>query len=318
MTTAQEEVNQGLTVLSSGKFVDLVKDNKTNWEYVKRKKQHSVVEVFPVTKEHEVIFVSQYRVPTKTHVLSFPAGLCGDEGVESEKDAAVRELYEEAGCVLTKDSIFNKVAVVFPSAGLSSESITCYLATDVQIVTSGGGVEGENIQVHKVPIDQVSSYIENSCANMSIATSVYAGIHFIQGYINIEKAKTKSSWLQRIRYNFQHRRAVLDVEKEFTGKNTFLTYLHDVDKLLMIILHFPHKWIKKIHRFWAWHHPENKIGWFRLKEAIFDWESGPRTKATKPMNAYETAFYLYPQYFDKTKELLIEWGQGPKSQPKTY
>jgi hypothetical protein len=45
----------------------------------------------------------------------------------------------------------------------------------------------------------------------------------------------------------------------------------------------------------SWHHINNKIGYFRLSEAIFDWESARYTKPDKPLNARETCLKYYPQ-----------------------
>lgn len=72
-------------------------------------------------------------------------------------------------------------------------------------------------------------------------------------------------------YNHSHRKEVLRIEKQCLGYNTFLTRFHDLDKLIMAFLFIPNKWISKIYRYLSWHHPNNKIGWFRLNEAIFDW-----------------------------------------------
>ena len=108
-------------------------------------------------------------------------------------------------------------------------------------------------------------------------------------------------------YNCSHRHEVIRIEKQCLGYNTFLTKLHDLDKLIMKFLFFPDKWISKIHRFWSWHHVKNKIGWFRINEAIFDWESARFTKPDKPLNARETCLKLYPQLKERVFTLCDKW-----------
>lgn len=110
------------------------------------------------------------------------------------------------------------------------------------------------------------------------------------------------------KYNTAHRHEVLRIEKLCLGHNTFITHFHDLDKLIMAFLFIPDKWISKIHRFWSYHHPNNKIGWLRLNEVIFDWESARFTKSDKPLNARETCLKFYPQLKDKIFENCNKWG----------
>lgn len=103
----------------------------------------------------------------------------------------------------------------------------------------------------------------------------------------------------KIKYNIDHRREVLRMEKIYLGYNTFLTRFHDMDKLIMMLLFIPDRWISKMHRMFSWHHPKNVIGWLRLSEAVFDWESARFTKPDKPLNARETCIKYYPSLKDK-------------------
>lgn len=108
-------------------------------------------------------------------------------------------------------------------------------------------------------------------------------------------------------YNTSHRREVIRIEKQCLGYNTFLTCIHDLDKLIMAFCFIPDEKISKIHRFWSWHHVNNKIGWFRLNEAIFDWESARFTKPDKPMNARETCLKLYPSLKEQVFKKCDQW-----------
>ena len=115
--------------------------------------------------------------------------------------------------------------------------------------------------------------------------------------------RVKSFW----RYNHAHRMAVLDVERKCIGHNRILTRLHDIDKFLMCLIGLPDRMISAIHRALSWHHPNNKVGWFRLDEAIFDWESARFTKPDKPLNARDTCLKYYPELKGRVFQRCNEW-----------
>ena len=108
-------------------------------------------------------------------------------------------------------------------------------------------------------------------------------------------------------YNCAHRNEVLRIEKQCLGYNTFLTRIHDIDKLIMKCFFIPDKVISKIHRTFSWHHPGNKIGWFRINEAIYDWESARFTKPDKPLNARQTCLKFYSELKDEVLPLCDKW-----------
>ncbi|MBL7220095.1 MAG: NUDIX hydrolase, partial [Phycisphaerae bacterium] len=65
------------------------------------------------------------------------------------------------------------------SAGIASEEMTLFLATELQKVGPGGGDDSENIVVHEVPLSEVPAYLDD-CRNRGVATDlkIYAGLHF--------------------------------------------------------------------------------------------------------------------------------------------
>jgi len=109
------------------------------------------------------------------------------------------------------------------------------------------------------------------------------------------------------RYNHAHRKAVLDVERKCLGHNTLLTRIHDLDKFIMCLFCIPDEAISRIHRMLSWHHPNNKVGWLRLDEAIFDWESARFTKPDKPLNARDTCLKYYPELKDEVMRRCDKW-----------
>ena len=48
------------------------------------------------------------------------------------------------------------------SAGLSTEILTIVKAEKLQKVHEGGGVDGEDIQVHRVPVSEVKQWLLNT------------------------------------------------------------------------------------------------------------------------------------------------------------
>ena len=101
------------------------------------------------------------------------------------------------------------------------------------------------------------------------------------------------------KYNHAHRLAVLEVERRCLGYNRLLTRLHDLDKFILAVFCVPDETISKLHRMYSWHHPNNKIGWLLLNEAIFDWESARFTKSDKPLNTRDTCQKYYPQLWNQ-------------------
>jgi len=120
------------------------------WESVERRNCDGIVAVVPFTNEGEAIFIRQFRPPVNNHVIEFPAGL-NDRG-ESAEDAARRELLEETGYE-AKEMMFLAKGPL--SSGSSGEILTAYLARGLIFRGIGQRDETEDIEVLKVPVDEV-------------------------------------------------------------------------------------------------------------------------------------------------------------------
>jgi len=137
--------------LWAGKFLTVKKTGR--WEYVSRTTNRPVVAIVAIDKQDHLILVEQFRPPINSNVIELPAGLAGDiEGAEDEAllDAAKRELEEETGYTTNH---WRRVTNGLSSAGLTDESTEVFAATEVVQTSSGGGVAGENITLHRVPMD---------------------------------------------------------------------------------------------------------------------------------------------------------------------
>lgn len=141
-----------------GKFITVRQQG--TWEYVSRSRGiHAAVilAIDDAADGRHVILVEQYRVPLKVNCLELPAGLVGDERAgEAAEVAAARELEEETGY---RAAHWRTVGEFYSSPGMVSESFTLLVATGLDKVGAGGGVAGEDIVVHRVPLDGIEQFI---------------------------------------------------------------------------------------------------------------------------------------------------------------
>ena len=114
--------------------------------------------LYRITPAREIILVEQGRIPMQRHVLEVPAGLVGDESEhvgESVAATAGRELLEETG--YRAGSVVPLISSP-TSAGMSSEFTHLFHATDLVREHEGGGVAGEDIIVHHVPLSELRQW----------------------------------------------------------------------------------------------------------------------------------------------------------------
>ena len=140
-----------------GKFIAAKRRGK--WEYVSRSRGIRAAVILAIDKDH-VLLVEQYRVPLGKNCIELPAGLVGDHDDNSDEDAslaATRELEEETGY---HADIMKDCGEFYSSPGMVSESFSMFKADDLTKVSDGGGVEGENITVHRVALSELSAFIE--------------------------------------------------------------------------------------------------------------------------------------------------------------
>lgn len=128
------------------------------WEYVSRARSIRAAVIIAIDSGHAIL-VEQYRVPLGRVCLELPAGLIGDdEGAEGEsaEAAAMRELEEETGYRAER---MENLGEFQSSPGMVSESFTLMRAHGLTRVGPGGGTEGENITVHRVPMRELDRFV---------------------------------------------------------------------------------------------------------------------------------------------------------------
>ena len=127
------------------------------WEYVSRVNATGVVGIIAVTTGDQIVLVEQPRLPLASRILELPAGLVGDELAETFEEAARRELLEETGYAAESlTSLFSGPS----SAGLTDEVVQIIRAEGLSRTHSGGGVGGESITVHTIPLETIETFID--------------------------------------------------------------------------------------------------------------------------------------------------------------
>jgi len=144
-------------VMWQGRFITARKRGR--WEYVGRARGIRAAVILAVDPEDHVILVDQYRVPLGKRCIELPAGLVGDHDDSADEDASVaaaRELEEETGY---RAGRIENMGEFHSSPGMVSESFTLFRAHDLVKVGEGGGVDSEDIVVHRVPVAEIEQAI---------------------------------------------------------------------------------------------------------------------------------------------------------------
>lgn len=143
-----------------GKFITAKVKGK--WEFVARSRGIRAAVILAIDPDDHVILVEQYRVPLGKPCIELPAGLIGDHDHHADEDptlAAARELEEETGYHAASMEVLGEF---YSSPGMVSESFTLLRAHGLTRVGPGGGVDGENITVHRVALSYLAGFIAES------------------------------------------------------------------------------------------------------------------------------------------------------------
>jgi ADP-ribose pyrophosphatase len=156
------------------RFID-----RDGWSFVERPQATGVVAIVAVTDDGKLIFVEQPRLPMGRTVIELPAGLAGDEpGMAGEALAAAaqRELLEETGYASAGMELLGTCCT---SPGMTNEVVAFFRARGLRKVAAGGGVAGEEIHVHEVPLGDAHAWLQGRAAGGTpIAVKVYAGLYW--------------------------------------------------------------------------------------------------------------------------------------------
>lgn len=146
-------------VMWQGRFITAKTLGK--WEYVSRARGIKAAVILAMEDDY-VLLVEQYRVPLGANCIELPAGLIGDhEEGEDTLASAARELEEETGY---RADMLEIVGEFFSSPGMVSESFSLVRARGLAKVGAGGGVDGENIVVHRIAMAELPEFVQQKRA----------------------------------------------------------------------------------------------------------------------------------------------------------
>ena len=146
-------------VMWQGRFITAKTRGK--WEYVSRARGIKAAVILAMEDDY-VLLVEQYRVPLGANCIELPAGLIGDhEEGEDTLASAARELEEETGY---RADMLEIVGEFFSSPGMVSESFSLVRARGLAKVGAGGGVDGENIVVHRIAMAELPEFVQQKRA----------------------------------------------------------------------------------------------------------------------------------------------------------
>jgi ADP-ribose pyrophosphatase len=150
-----EDADAPEEIVWEGRFMAAKKRGK--WEYVARTRNVTAAVILAIDDQNHAILIEQYRVPVGAPCIELPAGLVGDE-VEGEaiEAAAARELEEETGYRAAR---MVNLGRFYASTGMSAEYFTLLRAEGLTRIGEGGGVAGEDIAVHRVPVADVPAFV---------------------------------------------------------------------------------------------------------------------------------------------------------------
>ena len=157
-----------LEIIASGNWLQLEKityyDHEVKeriWESVSRKRSSGAVVIIATLKpSNEILLIRQFRPPTHSYAIEFPAGLI-DSG-ETPEVTAIRELKEETGY---SGKIIKILPTAYSSPGLSSETVTVVYMEIDELAEENQELEtnfddGEDVETFKVAKDDILKFLE--------------------------------------------------------------------------------------------------------------------------------------------------------------
>lgn len=121
------------------------------------------INVVPVTKKGEILFIKQFRAGTQAISLEVPGGLI-EEG-ETPLSCAIRELREETGALAQE---WKLIGEIYPNPAFQNNKLYTFLAKDVEIKYNTKFDPGEYIEIEFVPEERILELITKGVINHSL------------------------------------------------------------------------------------------------------------------------------------------------------
>jgi len=107
--------------------------------------------IVALTKNNEVVLIRQYRHGVQEVLWEIPGGVVEDS--EDPLEGVKRELLEETGYTAHE---FIPVGKLYPNPALQTNTMYCYLAVGAEKIAEQRLDDGEDIEVHLVPLDELT------------------------------------------------------------------------------------------------------------------------------------------------------------------
>ena len=125
--------------LPNGKFLDATIFELSSW-----------ANILALTKDHEVVLIKQYRHGVQKVLWEIPGGVVEDG--EDPLEGVKRELLEETGYSAAE---FIQVGALYPNPAFQTNTMYCFLALNAEKVTGQSLDDGEDIEVHLIPLKEL-------------------------------------------------------------------------------------------------------------------------------------------------------------------
>jgi len=130
--------------LPNGKFLDARVLELSSW-----------ANIVALTKNNEVVLIRQYRHGVQDILWEIPGGVVEDG--EEPLAGIRRELLEETGYTASE---FIQVGKLYPNPAFQTNTVYYFLALDAEKVTGQSLDDGEDIEVHLVPLDSLIEMVK--------------------------------------------------------------------------------------------------------------------------------------------------------------
>ena len=126
------------------------------------------INVIPLTTDHQVVMIRQYRHGSREITLEIPGGLL-DPGDTPEK-AAARELLEETGYQAEE---YTEIGVSNPNPAIFNNRCYTYVARKIKKVSDPRLDQAEDIEVVLVPLSEIPELIRKGEIDHAIVVSAF-------------------------------------------------------------------------------------------------------------------------------------------------
>lgn len=127
------------------------------------------INIIPITNDHRVVMVRQYRHGSRRVTLEIPGGLV-DPG-DTPEQAASRELLEETGYQAEE---WAEIGVVNPNPALFCNRCYTFAARKITKVRDPMPDQTEDIEVALIPLSEIPALIRNGQIDHAIVISAFS------------------------------------------------------------------------------------------------------------------------------------------------